>query len=53
MGPEERYGEIRLEGKFEYGGKFGHLGAYGSQIAPSKVELLPWSPPAAPAAMSR
>ncbi len=53
MGPEERYGKIRLEGKFEYGGKFGHLGAYGSQIAPSKVELLPWSPPAAPAAMSR
>ena len=45
MGPEERYGKVRLEGKFEYGGQFGHLGTYGSQIVPLEVELLPWSPP--------
>lgn len=46
MGPEERYGKVRLEGKFEYGGQYGHLGAYSSQIVPLEVELLPWSPPA-------
>lgn len=46
MGPTERYGKIMLKGKFEYGAKYGHLGAYGAQIVPSEVELLPWSPPA-------
>jgi len=45
MGPAERYGKVKITGKFEYGGQFGHLGAYGSQIVPSEVELLPWSPP--------
>ncbi len=45
MGPEERYGKARLEGKFEYGEQFGHLGSFGSQIFPLEVELLPWSPP--------
>jgi len=45
MGPSERYGKIRVEGKFEYGGKYGHLGGYNYQIIPSQVELLPWSPP--------
>lgn len=45
MGPSERYGKIRVEGKFEYGGKYGHLGAYSYQMAPFRVELLPWSPP--------
>ncbi|MDD5509689.1 MAG: hypothetical protein PHI12_02585 [Dehalococcoidales bacterium] len=45
MGPQERYGKVRLEGKFEHGGQYGHLGAYNSQIVPLKVELLPWSPP--------
>ena len=46
MGPSERYGKIRVTGKFQYGGKYGHLGGYNSDIIPSKVELLPWSPPA-------
>jgi hypothetical protein len=46
MGPEERYGKVRLKGKSEYGGQYGHLGAYSSQIVPLEVELLPWSPPA-------
>ena len=40
MGPKERYGKVRLEGKFEYGGQYGHLGAYSSQIVPLEVELL-------------
>ena len=46
MGPTERYGKVMLKGKFEYGGKYGHLGAYSSQIVPSEVEVLPWSRPA-------
>ena len=46
MGPTERYGKVRLKGKFEYGAKYGHLGGYSSQIIPSEVELLKWSPPA-------
>jgi len=46
MGPEERFGKIRLGGKFEYGQEYGHLGSYNSQIIPSKVELLEWSPKA-------
>ena len=45
MGPTERYGKVRVSGKFEYGGKYGHLGAYTYQITPSRVELLQWSPP--------
>ena len=45
MGPSERYGKVRVKGKFQYGGKYGHVGAYDSQIVPSEVELLPWSPP--------
>jgi hypothetical protein len=46
MGPEERYGKIRVKGKFETGGQYGHLGAHRSRITPQVVELLPWSPPA-------
>ena len=44
MGPNELYGRVRITGKFEYGGKYGHLGAYESEIVPSIVELLDWSP---------
>jgi hypothetical protein len=44
MGPEERYGKLRVTGRFEYGGQYGHLGGYDAQITPSEVELLPWSP---------
>jgi hypothetical protein len=46
MGPWERYGKIRVKGKFEYGAKYGHIGAYNSQVVPLEVELLLWSPPA-------
>ena len=45
MGPEERYGKVRITGNFEYGGQYGHLGAYESQIVPSEVELIEWSRP--------
>lgn len=45
MGPSERYGKLSITGKFEYGGKYGHLGGYNSQITPVKAELLPWAPP--------
>jgi len=45
MGPTERYGQIRIKGKFECGGKYGHLGQYDYQIIPSEVWLLAWTPP--------
>ncbi len=44
MGPTERYGKIKVKGKFEYGGQYGHVGGYNYQITPSQVELLSWTP---------
>jgi hypothetical protein len=44
MGPTERYGQIRIKGKFEYGGEYGHLGQYAYQVIPSEVWLLSWTP---------
>jgi hypothetical protein len=44
MGPEERFGKIRVSGRYEQGGEYGHLGGFSSQIIPSEVELLQWSP---------
>ncbi|MDD5590352.1 MAG: hypothetical protein PHY18_00260 [Dehalococcoidales bacterium] len=44
MGPEERYGKVRITGIFEYGGAYGHLGGFDCQIIPGEVDLLPWSP---------
>jgi hypothetical protein len=44
MGPLERYGKVRVKGKFQYGGQYGHLGSYNAQITPYEAELLPWSP---------
>lgn len=44
MGPEERYGKMKVTGVFEYGGRYGHLGGHDAQITPSEFELLPWSP---------
>ena len=46
MNPLENYGKVRMTGRFEYGSQYGHLGGYSSQIAPTEVLLLPWSPPA-------
>jgi len=45
MGPAERIGKLKVKGKFEYGGKYGHVGGFDAQIVPSEVELLPWSLP--------
>jgi hypothetical protein len=44
MGPTERYGKVRITGRFEYGAGYGHGGGFTAQIVPSEVELLPWSP---------
>ena len=45
MGPSERYGKVLVRGVFQYGGQYGHLGAYQYQISPSEIQLLSWSPP--------
>ena len=45
MGPDERFGKVKVTGRFEYGDKYGHLGGYNSQIIPSRIELLEWSRP--------
>ena len=46
MGPLERYGKVRIKGKFEYGGKHGYLGGYDQQITSTETKILPWSLPA-------
>jgi hypothetical protein len=43
-GYPEHYGKIRVTGKFQAGGQFGHLGGYKYQITISEVSLLEWSP---------
>ena len=40
MGPTERYGKVVMNGLFEYGGEYGHLGQFESQLIPSSVVLL-------------
>ncbi len=45
MGPLEVYGKLRIKGRFAFGGEYGHVGDYSSQITPSQVEILPWTPP--------
>jgi hypothetical protein len=40
MGPEERFGKVRIQGKYNYGGTYGHLGGFFYQIIPSSVVLL-------------
>ncbi|MDP3878968.1 MAG: hypothetical protein Q8Q07_01510 [Dehalococcoidales bacterium] len=42
MGPTERHGKLRITGRFEYGGKYGHLDGYSYQIVPASAQLLPW-----------
>ena len=44
MGPEEHFGKVRVRGRYEQGGEYGHLGGFSSQIVPTEVELLQWSP---------
>ena len=40
------YGKVRIKGVFEYGAPngYGHLNTWDSQIIPSEVEVLSWSP---------
>lgn len=45
MGFNENYGRLRVEGIFQYGEQYGHLGMYEYQISPSEIRLLPWFPP--------
>jgi len=52
LGPTERYGKVRMTGKFMFGSTYGHVGAYDSAIAPAQVELLSWSPTPAPGGAS-
>ena len=40
VGPNELYGKIRVEGRFQYGERYGHLGGYESQIIPEQVEFI-------------
>jgi len=44
MGPTEVFGKIRIEGKFEYGEAYGHVGGYDYQITAVSTAVLPWSP---------
>lgn len=46
-GYPERIGKIKVTGKFETGGKYGHMDAYRYQIAITSAELLEWTPPGA------
>jgi hypothetical protein len=38
------YGKIRLTGTLEYGGQYGHLGAYEYRLTIHDSETLPWNP---------
>jgi len=49
-GYEERVGLLKVTGRFETGGRYGHLDAYKHLITITDAELLEWSPP--PAALS-
>ena len=41
----ERYGKVRMTGKFEYGEDYGHFGLWNMQIMPTETIILPWTPP--------
>ncbi len=43
-GYPEYYGKIKVTGKFEFGGKYGHLNAFNYQIDVNSVEKLAWTP---------
>lgn len=43
-GYNERYGKLRISGKFQYGQGYGHLGRFNYQITVKRAELLQWSP---------
>jgi hypothetical protein len=43
-GYAEHFGKIRVTGKFEYGGKYGHLDAYKFRLTASTSSILAWNP---------
>ena len=34
LGPEERFGKVRIHGEFNYGGTYGHLGGFSFRLFP-------------------
>lgn len=44
QGPLERFGKVHITGRFQYGGKYGHLASYDYSITPRQMSLLAWSP---------
>ncbi len=40
MGPDERFGRMRVTGKFRSGGHYGHLGGYEYEMIPVEMEIL-------------
>jgi hypothetical protein len=46
-GYPEHFGKVKVTGKFETGGQYGHMNAYRYQITITSAELLEWSPPPA------
>jgi hypothetical protein len=49
MDSVEIYGKVRMIGKFQYGGKYGHLGGFDEQITPRETAVLPRAQPASQA----
>ncbi len=43
-GYPEYNGKVKVSGKFEFGGKYGHLNAFNYQIDVSSIEKIVWSP---------
>lgn len=48
-GYTERLGRLKITGKFETGGRYGHLDAYQYRMIVTSAELLEWAPPPAAA----
>ncbi len=46
-GNTERLGKLKITGKFQTGGKYGHLDGFQYQITIISADLLEWSPPPA------
>jgi hypothetical protein len=42
MGSTEHFGRVRVTGRIESGGNYGHLGGYSYQITPVRIESVPW-----------
>jgi hypothetical protein len=43
-GYDERYGKIRVTGKFEYGAKYGHLDSYDFRLTATDAAWIDWTP---------